>query len=504
MLLRPTLTRLATGRIALGGVLAGGIGLRLLELLRNRSLRWDEASLALNILHLPFARLFGPLEHDQVAPPLFLVVEKALAEALGSQELVLRVLPFLLGIAALFLFATLSRRILGDGPGRLLALGLFVITDSLVFYSADAKPYSGDVAACLWIWLCALRFASSPDAGSALVYGVSGALLPWFSHAVVFVVGGTGAALVLLPTAPEQRRARTLALIPGGLVFVSLVNLYLFVLRHQTHKAVLDGFWSDYFAPLPPTSLGDLKWYVSSFFGLFTTPFGDGAKLYGLTAFTMLLGLAALARKQWRGVILLVTPAFLALLASGMHLYPFHGRLLTFLVPVVWLAVGAGALRFRELLPQRDAWTALLLVVMLCGHPLLNAMSLLRSPRQMPDFRTVAEHLRQNRREGDQLYLSHLGENPVRYYAERSRLDLEPLLVGTAIDSFGPEFHRDLERLRGRGRVWFVFDFGDPTRMEADVAARVAMARLEESGRELDRLDVFGVRLCLFDLDSMR
>lgn len=47
---------------------------------------------------------------------------------------------------------------------------------------------------------------------------------------------------------------------------------------------------------------------------------------------------------RWRGgVYVLVAPIFFTMIASSLRQYPFHGRLLLFLIPSVHLLVGEGA-----------------------------------------------------------------------------------------------------------------------------------------------------------------
>ena len=47
---------------------------------------------------------------------------------------------------------------------------------------------------------------------------------------------------------------------------------------------------------------------------------------------------------RWRGgLYLLVAPCFITLAASALHQYPFHGRLLLFLVPMIHLPIAEGA-----------------------------------------------------------------------------------------------------------------------------------------------------------------
>jgi hypothetical protein len=55
------------------------------------------------------------------------------------------------------------------------------------------------------------------------------------------------------------------------------------------------------------------------------------------------LGALSLGRRWRGGPYLLLAPLLFALLASALHQYPFHGRLLLFLVPSVHLLVSEGA-----------------------------------------------------------------------------------------------------------------------------------------------------------------
>src|SRR5258707_1345114 len=89
-----------------------GALLRLVLYLRNRSLWYDEALLALNILHRPFAGLFATLDYHQSAPIGFLVLEKLATKIGGGSEFVLRFTPLVFGIGALFLFSQVARECL--------------------------------------------------------------------------------------------------------------------------------------------------------------------------------------------------------------------------------------------------------------------------------------------------------------------------------------------------------------------------------------------------------
>src|SRR4051812_13423084 len=78
---------------AFWGLLALGVGLRVVAFLQPWSLWYDEACLALNLAQRAPAELLRPLAFDQGAPPGFLLAEKAVASAFGASERTLRLLP---------------------------------------------------------------------------------------------------------------------------------------------------------------------------------------------------------------------------------------------------------------------------------------------------------------------------------------------------------------------------------------------------------------------------
>src|SRR5262245_65033312 len=81
-----------------------GIFLRLAQYAFNRSLWYDEANLAANIIDRSMAGLLRPLDYDQGAPIGFLLLEKLAVQALGPSEYALRLIPFFFGSIALILF----------------------------------------------------------------------------------------------------------------------------------------------------------------------------------------------------------------------------------------------------------------------------------------------------------------------------------------------------------------------------------------------------------------
>src|SRR4026208_361868 len=76
-----------------------GIALRVIEFARDRPLWLDEAMLSLNIASRSWAQLARPRAYDQSAPVAYLWLERLAVNVGGVNELTLRVLPFVAGLA---------------------------------------------------------------------------------------------------------------------------------------------------------------------------------------------------------------------------------------------------------------------------------------------------------------------------------------------------------------------------------------------------------------------
>ena len=153
------------------------------------------------------ARHPGPGRRSS-SPPLplgFLWLEKGAVVALGPGELSLRLWPLAAGVAALFVFAALSRELLRPAPGRF-ALLCFALSGSLVYYAAELKQYSFDVLLAAALPLLAIRAGTAPGGRAWWTLAIAGLLGVWFSHPLVFVLPGL---VVYLALHSGEERDRT-------------------------------------------------------------------------------------------------------------------------------------------------------------------------------------------------------------------------------------------------------------------------------------------------------
>jgi hypothetical protein len=212
-------------------ILAYGFLVRLTQYLPNRSLWLDEAQLALNIVNRSFVQLLKPLDNGQGAPIGFLMVQRSVVQALGPNEYQLRLVPFLCGVISLLLFFHLAKQSVSRKAVPI-ALGLFATSLPLIYYSAEAKQYSSDVAITLLLSSAAIYYASARlTFWRVALFGILGATSVWFSHPAAFVLAGIGLSLVLF--CPAEERSMRLGRL--SIVFllwgVSLGACYLLFLR---------------------------------------------------------------------------------------------------------------------------------------------------------------------------------------------------------------------------------------------------------------------------------
>jgi len=537
-------------------VIGFGAALRAASYLSNAGLYVDEGAIALNVMRRDFAGLLGKLDFNQAAPPAFLFLERLAVLVLGDSEYALRLFPFLFALAALILFYAVARFVLA-GWAVPLALLFFAVSEQVIHFGAQVKQYSGDVFVTLLVLWMALRLQSRDLTATRLApFAVVGAAVVWLSHPSVFVLAGVGSTLALL--AIRNRDWRALARLLGcfAIWLCSFALLYSVSLRHLRTNDLLEASWmrKGTFMPLPPRSVEDLGWFVKTYFNIFSNPGDSPLPIAAGVAFG--IGCAALFRKQKSHLSFLLSPIVFALVASGVHRYPFGRRLLLFIVPILLIVIVSGieyvienatpysvvaallildVAVFEGLLPSAGLGRALLATAIVSAAAVALAMAMRASPRRKfgsalagaaislllllqpvggatnatlhppegQDLRPVMAYTQQHIQPGDVIYVYHHQLESYLYYAPRYGLDSAESVIGTdaRTDWKNDEnefYKRELDRLKGRTRVWVLFSH---VRSQGGVNEERYMVKyLNTIGRELDRFKKGAASVYLFDL----
>ncbi len=439
----------AWGLIALGGVL------RLRQYLANRSLWLDEAMLALNIVNRDFSGLFKPLDYEQGAPLGFLLLEKLAASLFGSGELALRLLPFIAGCAALLFFYLLLKRILSPA-GMLTALALFALSPTLVYYSSEVKQYSSDIFIAvflLWLGVRSLPTSDSPKSGDfgVLILAISGALALWFSHPALFVLAAIGLVLLI-----QNRKNPIPTLAIGALWLASFAALYFVSLRGLASSQFLLDFWSEYFMPL---SAAAPLWVLSALKGALENPAGL-TDFWPVPAALALTGFIVLLRRNWQSGALFGLTIFAALAASALGKYPFGGRMILFVVPILFALVGAGVDALVGLVGQKRGiavGVALLLAASMLQAPLTTSAGNFIQPKYAEHIRPTMAYLQSNHKPGDVLYVYYWALPAFRYYAPSYGFAETDFIAGNQHENAPSSLLAEMDQLKGSKRVWILF-----------------------------------------------
>ncbi|MEO7963928.1 MAG: hypothetical protein ABIT38_08470, partial [Gemmatimonadaceae bacterium] len=322
-----------------------GVVLRLIAYAAHTSLRLDEILLSRNILDLPLARLvLEPLQLDQVAPRGFLAVERIAVVALGRDEFVLRLFPFLCGLAALLLYPRLARRTL-DGLAIPIAVALVAFAIPFIKYGTEVKQYICDATVAV-VLLSAAVTLHHEDAtlGRRIAFGALAFVVIWFSQASVVMMGGIGVAFAIewLVT----RNARTWGVLTTTIPMWGIASLVAVVagLRSMTPstREFMDDFWHQGFLPRPTSLSGALAWLWNQSISAFSDPTLLVYPWAPLFAVLAVIGVIAMWRRERVHALIVVAPLAMALIAAIAHQYPLRGRLMFYLMPSLLLAVASG------------------------------------------------------------------------------------------------------------------------------------------------------------------
>ena len=451
---------------------AWAVALRLVQYLHHRSLWFDEALLALNILNRSYSSLIRPLDYDQGAPVGFLFMERFVGLHLGFGEFVLRLIPFLASIGALFLFYKLARIMLLP-VAIWIALGLMAVCPHLIYYGSEVKQYSTDVLISIALYLVVLTLLlRPPSVQTALLLSITGGIAVWISHPSLIILAGAGGAAFFWVLPRRDWGRLVLVLIAGVVWCSSFTAIYFLSLREVARNRFLYLYWSSGFMPHDLTSIAIWKWLVGHFLLLFKNP---GGMLAEPAALCFLCGCLGMFRRNRELFWIIISPFIAALLFSYFGKYPFEGRLLLFLAPPIFLLIAEGTSLFLVHPTRLVRIIGVALVILVAAQPIATSTKYLFATKgwQQEEIRTVLQKVQSQSRPGDVCYIYHWARFQYWYYSTVYQLGCESTVIGTAHIDKPDDYKSELDALSGHPRVWLIFSHS--LRGEEDFITAYAM-----------------------------
>lgn len=459
--------------LMIGCLLLGAI-IRMLFFAVDRPLWIDEAMLAANLVERDYAGLRQPLHYGQVAPIGYLYVERFLLETLGNTEKVLRLPSLMAGLLGLPMFLLVARRVLSPG-GAVLAMLLFSLSEPMIYYSVELKPYNIDVLAALLLFWVTLRIIQSGWRPVDLaLFGLVACAGLLFSYTQVFMIAVLGSGL-LVQAWREKKQRQAIAV---AVMCIVSAAIFLLLKKHfmEESEAVHHhrGFWTQKraFMPLPPRSLDDLTWFVLKPLDFFVDPMRYRA--FALAAFLTLAGAAALWRRDRILLFMLAAPVPMIACLSATKMYPFGvqselrhpilGRVLLFVVPFILIIMARGLQLLRDLAGRKGTAAVAVMLVVLFVHPLLMVVRYVRNPDEPHDIRPALRLLKEQIQPGDRVFMNWGAMMVSNYYWPRFELETTPRFGVTGAGGGGlfidiPRFE-EYERVFAEqpgGRIWVMF-----------------------------------------------
>jgi hypothetical protein len=478
-----------------------GVVLRIRQYLFNRSLWLDESMLSLNIIRRSAAELLKPLDYAQAAPVGYLWLEKLAVQYFGTGELALRLVPLCCGIASVALFALLAQKFLPPSAAAI-AVGLFSVSEPLIYYASEVKQYSSDVAFALILCLAAIPlFEDSSRIRGMLSVSLAGGIALWFSNPAVFILAGVGFSAFWISARKRDWRGVLLLSIPAVAWSCSFLIYYLFFLRDVlTAHRDLFYFWRASFAPFPPTSPSAILWYGSAFLNIVSYPVGT--LFPGIAAIAAVLGVAHFRAGDRSKFLILLSPMALTLMASWARFYPLENRLILFLVPAVILFFAAGMESINAATRKTLPLLSILFVGFLLGYPFLRAIWHFAKPKGVEEIKLSLGYVEKHRSPGDILYCYYGAAPALEYYNRRGLVGPIDEVIGVDSHQQWASYEQDLNKLRGHKRVWIVFSHVWQTgRVDEEL---LFLSFLDRFGTRVDSIHATGSSAYLYDLSARR
>ncbi len=340
----------------------------------------DEAYLNISILRRDYAGLMEPLHYFQVAPVLYLWIQRTAFNLFGGGEYALRAWSLIAGVASLLLVWRIARAQM-EALAANIAVGVSACSYYLVRHTCESKPYAGDLLVATLLIYLAMRWRQArPGVKWPLVCGVVAAASLWLSYPAVFVCVGVSVAALPAAIRAGKPRAWLGWGVYNALVMVSFLAFFWVIEADTVSRSAgswLEAYWRDAFPP--HNGIGSLlAWLAKIHCGrMFAYPHGGTGYGSILTTACFAVGAVVLVvrRRAWL-VLLFAGMAAPALVAAWLHRYPYGGsvRVSIYFAPVICMvaAVGVTAVTgWISLRPARDCARGLVGVV-LVGIALLG------------------------------------------------------------------------------------------------------------------------------------
>ncbi|MBF0331779.1 MAG: glycosyltransferase family 39 protein [Candidatus Omnitrophica bacterium] len=429
-------------------LIAFGVLLRARHYFENRSFWQDEICLALSIVNRSFQEIWQHIllfPDFAQAPLIFQLIEKVFVGFFGNSEMSLRFFPFIASIAALLLARRFFSRLLTP-PAATIALAIFALIEPLVYFAAELKPYGIDVLAALIVYEVFINVRKTWEPKRIVVLAITGAVMIWFSYAMLFILAGCGIFLLYEEALRRDMRRVSALLLCYALWILSFVLLYQISLSKMLGGSLV-GNWrlAGGFAPHTFFSGEGVLWLGQAFLNMFRSPLGMDWP-WIMTGF-FFYGSYTLIRRDKIMAGFLLGPLILVMAAAALDKYPFFERLVLFLVPGLLAVFAIGVWSLSTKVKRYGIWPGVLIFGVVLFSPVQTAFNKALSPRGQEENREAVQYISSRFQSGDEIIISNQAQYPFWYYGQKfglmKKLQLQPV-PGGGTAAWTPQLYPDV------------------------------------------------------------
>ena len=435
-------------------LIGAGVLMALANIFHNRSLWFDEALLSLNIVGKSYSGLLKPLDDNQVAPIGFLCVEKFISNLFGNSDWSLRIFPFFSFLLSIPLLYFLAIRLSDSKQVALLSCVFFVFNYFIVYYSGEVKQYSSDVFVVLLLLYMGIKYSSLNDLKSIFWYSFIGSFAIFISNVSIIILF-SNATLLMYNNYSKNKKIISSSILPVLFWLFTFCSYYFLFIQHHPSKRSMLRYWQakDAFMPTNPFKVDFILFFLSKLKMIFTDlVFINEAGWFFIPVF--ILGIIKLLKNK-KAILMISLPVIIHFLLSALKLYPFHSRLILYLVPLLLIVVSIGLFQFHSNVKKKFLKLSL---VILFTPLIISLLSMAKKiPIEKEEVKKCMSYINQDRTTIDCIYIYCSSAPAFKFYkSSYSKL--------SNIDSciFG-DWHRDNwslhanEVLSLKGNSWLVF-----------------------------------------------
>jgi len=455
-----------------------GFYLAIYQFSYNRSLWLDEATLANNIIKKGFFEITKPLEHGQVAPIGFLLVEKVMVHIFGTNEFALRLFPLLSYILSIPLFYVFSKEITKNSTISLISTSIYSQTEKIIYYSSEVKQYGTDI---LWSILI-LYFTLKLDLrkkNNLICYALIGGISIFFSNIAIIILFVAG-IYVVIKEVKINRNWNILFPLFSWVIF--FFTYYYFFIHDHPHKQMMINYWAKSFLPLNPFSGDFFAFLYNEAFREIFTPinFGVSKKISFIISCCSIV--FALKHKNYKLLYFCLAPIFLHLILSSLKMYPFSGRLILYIIPLILLLFSVGLYQIYCFPPQNKR--KFFQFILIAPVIILLFNNFYTFPIEREEIKKSLNYIQQNSRENEVIYIYYGSKGAFSFYRDSQSFKVKNPLI------FGSENRDNLSRYNAeilslKGKVWLLFSHVYPFSKKKETEETYMINFLKNEGGEV-------------------